>query len=194
MVLQTMAMHSGCPALSINDWPARRQALEAPLSFRQIREATSSHVHLMRKRYLRRLSQDQQEDQCLEPAAPLLLQFPHWARVFPNANVVVTHADENYLKMQWRLLGYRQVPTMLKICPVSFSRVISAPEFRRHLVGSTHGEAIRDTEVVVRFTVAALRSTDVRCRFDAGATARVPSDRSLEALFQHLNESRSNLY
>jgi len=115
MVLQTMAMHSGCPALSINDWPARRQALEAPLSFRQIREATSSHVHLMRKRYLRRLSQDQQEDQCLEPAAPLLLQFPHWARVFPNANVVVTHADENYLKMQWRLLGYRQVPTMLKI-------------------------------------------------------------------------------
>lgn len=116
MVLQTLAMHSGCPALSIADWPARRQALEAPLTFRQIGEARPAHVHLMRKRYLRRLSPEQkQQNQCLEPAVPLLLHLPHWARVFPNANVVVTHAEENYLKMQWRLLGYRQVPSMLKI-------------------------------------------------------------------------------
>jgi hypothetical protein len=35
--------------------------------------------------------------------------------VFPDASVVVTQADENYLKMQWRLLGYRQVPSMLKV-------------------------------------------------------------------------------
>src|SRR6056297_503286 len=116
MVLQVLAMHSGCPALSIADWPARRQALGAPLTFRQLREATPSHVHLMRKRYLRRLSPEQkQQDKCLEPAVPLLLQLPHWARVFPDANVVVTHAEENYLKMQWRLLGYRQVPSMVKI-------------------------------------------------------------------------------
>lgn len=115
MVLQSLAMHSGCPALSISDWPARQQALEAPLSFRQLREARPEHVHLMRKRYLRRLNPEARQAQCLEPAVPLLLQLPHWARVFPGTSVVVAQADENYLKMQWRLLGYRQVPSMVKV-------------------------------------------------------------------------------
>ena len=110
LVLVALAQ-TGLAVLPLADWPTRRSHLGLPLSLDQLSRLDASSLHLARRRYLRAAAG---KPEALETAAILARDLPLIARVFPGASVLVPKVEEPYLMLQWRLAGYRQVPSMRK--------------------------------------------------------------------------------
>jgi tetratricopeptide (TPR) repeat protein len=111
LLLAALSTSGALDVLSLADWPQRKRHLGLPLDVAGFGRAPSSRLHLMRRRYARYFSGKRRP---VESASVQPLDMAQIARLFPTAVVVNPVAEENYLAMQWRLMGYRQVPTMLK--------------------------------------------------------------------------------
>ncbi len=103
---------AGLPALPLADWPLRRSQLGLPGDVDDLEQLDDSRRHIARRRYLRAVGG---RVDVVEPAAVLARDLALLARVFPGATVIRPRAEEDYLALQWRLAGYRQVPTMRKL-------------------------------------------------------------------------------
>ncbi len=100
---------SGLRPLPLADWPMRRQQLGLS-SERAVQEnLNDTELHLRRRRYFRGLAGNRD---VLESGVVHPRDLPLLARLFPGSAVVLPRAEERYAALQWRLFGYRQVPTM----------------------------------------------------------------------------------
>lgn len=111
LVIAGLGVSGKLRALPLADWPQRQQHLRLPLDLDRFRQIDDAQIHLMRKRYLRGRSGSAR---VLETAAVQPWDLAQIARLFPGTVLINPVAGENYLRMQWRLLGYRQVPSMIK--------------------------------------------------------------------------------
>lgn len=111
LIVPALATSESVVPLPQSDWPRRKQRLGLPVDPRVLADFDPSELHQMRRGYLRGYSG---QPKLLEPAVVQSLDLAHLARMFAGSLVVNPVADARYLKMQWRLLGYRQVPTMFR--------------------------------------------------------------------------------
>ncbi len=111
LLLAALARSGSLDVLTLADWPQRKLHLALPLNVESFGRADPSRLHLSRRRYARYFSD---KGRPVESASVQPLDMAQLARLFPGATVINPVAEENYLAMQWRLVGYRQVPTMLK--------------------------------------------------------------------------------
>lgn len=110
LLLDSLVM-AGLTKLPPADWPARQEKLALSAEPAVLARLDDTSLRLMRKRYLRAT---RGQPDVIEPGPIFARQLPMIARAFPGAIVVVPVAREQYLTLQWRLFGYRQVPTMRK--------------------------------------------------------------------------------
>jgi tetratricopeptide (TPR) repeat protein len=111
LVLAALGQSPSLAILPLADWPQRKQHLDLPIDASRFGPADPSRVHLTRRRYGRHCPRDRR---AVESASIQPVDMAQIARVFPDAVVVLPHARKEYLALQWRLVGYRQVPSMLK--------------------------------------------------------------------------------
>ncbi len=112
-LLLALARCAPAHPLPLNDWSRRREALQLPMPLTRLTQLDPARLRSMARRYLRGNYSDP-DAIVVETAAVTPQDLIHIARVFPRAAVLVMRAEEKYLELQWRLAGYRQVPTMLR--------------------------------------------------------------------------------
>ncbi len=111
LLIAALSLSDALDVMALSDWSQRRLHLALPLNVEGFGRADPSRLHLSRRRYARYFSD---RGRPVESASVQPLDLAQIARLFPGATVINPVAEENYLAMQWRLVGYRQVPTMLK--------------------------------------------------------------------------------
>ncbi len=111
LVLMTLAQSPDIVPLSPDTWPQRRETLGLPIRPEHLSVVDDAMLRMKRRRYLRSVSHSSLQT-LIEPGAVFPLDLPQLVRVFPNAVVIAMTAAERYLELQWRLAGYRQVPSM----------------------------------------------------------------------------------
>ncbi|NEZ02765.1 tetratricopeptide repeat protein [Wenzhouxiangella sp. XN201] len=111
LIVSALATSESITALPHSDWARRKERLGLPVDPGALADRDPFELHAKRRAYLRGYSG---RSIVLEPAAVQALDLALLARLFPGAVFVHPVADSRYLKMQWRLLGYRQVPTMFR--------------------------------------------------------------------------------
>ncbi|MFU8877484.1 MAG: tetratricopeptide repeat protein [Wenzhouxiangellaceae bacterium] len=113
-LLMPLARCQPARALPLADWPRRRDVLHLPARPEQVTELDADLARSVRRRYFRGNAVDPGSI-VFETAAIVPQDIPRLGVLFPHATLIVLHAEEKYLELQWRLAGYRQVPSMLKI-------------------------------------------------------------------------------
>lgn len=111
LIVSALATSESITALPQSDWARRKEWLGLPVDPAALADPDPSELHAKRRAFLRGYSG---RSTLLEPAVVQTLDLALLARMFPGAVFVHPVADSRYLKMQWRLLGYRQVPTMFR--------------------------------------------------------------------------------
>ena len=103
---------AGLPELPPDEWMERRKKLGLPINPETLLSLDESTMLLRRRRYLRGAVS---AAAVVEPGPIFSWDLPVIARLFPGATVVLLHAEDKYLTLQWRLVGFRQVPMMQKL-------------------------------------------------------------------------------
>jgi tetratricopeptide (TPR) repeat protein len=111
LIVSALATSESITPLPHSDWPRRKERLGLPVDPAALADRDPSELHTKRRAYLRGYTG---RPTLLEPAAVQALDLALLAPMFPGGVFVHPVADSRYLKMQWRLLGYRQVPTMFR--------------------------------------------------------------------------------
>lgn len=111
LIVSALAASESITALPHSDWARRKERLGLPVDPAALADRDPSELHAKRRAYLRGYSG---RSTLLEPAVVQALDLALLARMFSGAVFVHPVADPRYVKMQWRLLGYRQVPTMFR--------------------------------------------------------------------------------
>jgi|GEM_PF-1763847 len=112
-LLMPLARCQPARALPLADWPRRRDVLHLPASLEQVNELDPDLARSIRRRYFRG-NVVEPGSIVFETAAIVPQDIPRLCVLFPHATLIVLHAEEKYLELQWRLVGYRQVPSMLE--------------------------------------------------------------------------------
>lgn len=110
LVLSALTFSPPVKALALGDWPSRKQTI-APLIDGQ--SGDDAGLTLMRRRYFKSARPFETGVAIVESAALSPIELASLIRLHPNIQWVMMTGDIDYVVSHWRLMGYRQVPSMM---------------------------------------------------------------------------------